>query len=149
MIYRIKLSSYQLLFLAVLFFSCSVKPEPINIGRDACFTCKMTLVDEKFGAEIVTKKGKVYKFDDVKCLIDFNNSGDEPKNNIAFLLVEDYAHPGKLMDATHVLYCKSSQIKSPMEGQVAAFERKEDLKKFNAEWKGIILTWDELVTQFK
>ncbi|MDX1911017.1 MAG: hypothetical protein SFV22_06010, partial [Saprospiraceae bacterium] len=49
--------------------ACSTGPEPIRYGQDNCHACKMTLTDRRFGAEIVTKKGKVYKFDDLNCLM--------------------------------------------------------------------------------
>jgi copper chaperone NosL len=129
--------------------ACDVKPEPLTMGKDACFTCKMTLMDNKFGAEIVTKKGKVYKFDDLNCMIRFNNDGFEPQENIEHCLVVDFAQTHKLIEATKTFYCKSAKINSPMGSQVAAFEQKQDLEKFNSEWQGEILTWDELVTQFK
>jgi copper chaperone NosL len=119
------------------------------MGKDACYTCKMTLMDNKFGAEIVTKKGKVYKFDDLNCMINFNNSEHEPEENIAHRLVVDFAQTDKFIDATKTFYCKSAKINSPMGSQVAAFERKADLDKFNSEWQGTTLTWNELVTQFK
>ncbi|HTJ48137.1 MAG TPA: nitrous oxide reductase accessory protein NosL [Cyclobacteriaceae bacterium] len=143
------MKTYLLLLLPIVLLSCNVKPEPLTMGKDACYTCKMTLVDAKFGAEVVTKKGKVYKFDDLNCMINFINSAYEPEENISFRLVSDYAQPGKLLDATQTFYSKSNQIKSPMIGNVAAFEKKKDLEKFNTEWHGIILTWGELVTQFK
>ena len=40
---------------------CNPKPEKIAIGKDACAECKMTIMDPKFGGEIVSKKGKVFK----------------------------------------------------------------------------------------
>lgn len=133
--------------LAVSLLSCNVKPEPLTMGKDACYTCKMTLMDNKFGAEIVTKKGKIYKFDDLNCMINFNKSGYEPEENIAHRLVVDFMQTDKLIDATKALYCKSAKINSPMGSQTAAFEKKTDLEKFNSEWQGIILTWNELAAQ--
>jgi copper chaperone NosL len=109
----------------------------------------MTLMDKKFGAEIVTKKGKVYKFDDVNCMIDFHNSGFEPEDNMAYRLVVDFANPEKLIDAQQAFYIKSNQIKSPMASHVASFEIKEQAELNNKEWKGIWLSWGEVVTQFK
>lgn len=135
--------------IAISFLSCSVKPEPLTMGKDACYTCKMTLMDNKFGAEIVTKKGKVYKFDDLNCMINFNNSGYESEQNIAHRLVVDFAQTEKLIDATKSFYSKSAKINSPMGSHVAAFERQEDLDKFSSEWQGTTLTWNELVTQYK
>ena len=135
--------------LAVLLFSCTVEPEALDYGHDACYSCKMTLMDKKFGAEIVTKKGKVYKFDDLNCMINFYNSGAEPEDNMAYRLVVDFANPEKLIDAQEAFYIKSNQIKSPMAGQVASFEIKEQADVNNKQWKGIWLSWGEVVTQYK
>jgi copper chaperone NosL len=46
----------SIILITVLFLSCSNDPQPLQYGKDACYACKMTLVDKKFGAEIVTKK---------------------------------------------------------------------------------------------
>jgi copper chaperone NosL len=135
--------------ITISFLSCTVKPEPLTMGKDACYTCKMTLMDNKFGAEIVTKKGKIYKFDDLNCMINFNNSGYEPEENIEHRLVVDFTQADKLIDASKTFYCKSARINSPMGSHVAAFEKKEDLEKLNSEWQGTTFTWNELVTQFK
>jgi copper chaperone NosL len=135
--------------IAISLLSCHTNPEPLTMGKDACYTCKMTLVDNKFGAEIVTKKGKVYKFDDLNCMISFNNSGYEPQENIEHLLVVDFTQTDKLIDASKMFYCKSAKINSPMGSHVAAFEKKQELEKFNSEWQGSTLTWNELITQFK
>jgi copper chaperone NosL len=129
--------------------SCSVNPEPLQFGKDACHTCKMTLMDKKFGAEIVTKKGKIYKFDDMNCMINFHNSGHEPEENLAYRLVIDFANPEKLINAQEAFYIKSENIKSPMASQVAAFSTKEQSDRHKKEWTGILLTWGELITQFK
>jgi len=139
-----------LIFLvAISLLSCNVNPEPLTMGKDACYTCKMTLMDNKFGAELVTKKGKIYKFDDLNCMINFSKSGYEPEENIEHRLVVDFAQTDKLLDATKLFYCKSDKINSPMGSHVAAFEKKEDLEKSNSEWQGTTLTWKELITQFK
>ena len=55
----------------VLFQQCTQEPEPLVYGKDVCQFCKMTLMDHKFGAELVTNKGKVYKFDDINCMLNF------------------------------------------------------------------------------
>ena len=65
------------------------------------------------------------------------------------ILIVDFSKPEKLIDARNALYVKSESIKSPMASNIAAFESNADLKKMNEEWKGIILSWGELQTQFK
>ena len=142
----------RLLFItlgSVWLVACEVKPEPLAYGKDACHSCKMTLVDKKFGAEVVTKKGKVYKFDDVNCLINFYNSDQEPRENVKFLLVIDFDSVSHFINAKAGFYAKSPMIKSPMGSQVAAFSTKEQFKMRNKEWNGIALSWGELITQWK
>jgi copper chaperone NosL len=129
--------------------ACSTDPEPLKYGVDVCHFCKMTLVDNKFGAELVTTKGKVYKFDDLNCFLNFYNSGFEDERSIAHKLIVDYSRPGTLIDAKDAFYLKSSEVRSPMNGGVAAFETKADMDKFKKQWKGIYLGWGEVVTQYK
>lgn len=130
-------------------FACDATPEPLEYGKDGCYACKMTLMDHKFGAEIVTTKGKIYKFDDVNCLLGFYNSGFVAQDEMKEILIVDFSKPQTLIDARNALYVKSQHIKSPMASSVAAFSSNDDLKKMNAEWKGILLSWGELQTQFK
>lgn len=139
----------SLILITILFLSCSNDPQLLQYGKDACHTCKMTLMDKKFGAEIVTKKGKVYKFDDLNCMVNFYNSGYEPEENIAHLLVIDFAQPEKLIDTRHTFFVKSDKLRTPMASQVAAFEHEADYMKFHREWNGILLSWGEVITQFK
>ncbi|HRJ31808.1 MAG TPA: nitrous oxide reductase accessory protein NosL [Cyclobacteriaceae bacterium] len=135
------------LFLALA--SCSVKPEPILYGKDNCHLCKMTIMDRRFGAEVVTAKGKIYKFDDVNCMINFLNSGYLVDREVAHKLVIDFSQPEKLIEAPLAFFIKSSEIKSPMASQIASFETDELKNQYNQQWKGIYLTWGELTTQFK
>jgi copper chaperone NosL len=142
-------ASVLILISCALCFGCSVKPEPLRYGVDACHTCKMTLVDRKFGAEIVTTKGKVYKFDDMNCMVNFLNSGEVQDRDVAYRLVVDYATPEKLIPAGDAFYVKSDQIRSPMASGIAAFETEDAMRDQLRAWKGIYLTWGELVTAFK
>ncbi|HEX7016228.1 MAG TPA: nitrous oxide reductase accessory protein NosL [Cyclobacteriaceae bacterium] len=134
---------------SALWLACSVKPEPLQYGVDACHTCKMTLVDRKFGAEVVTAKGKVFKFDDVNCMVNFLNSGEVQERDIAYRLVVDYSSPEKLIPAGDAFFVKSDLIRSPMASGIAAFEGEQSMREQVRAWKGIYLTWGELVTEFK
>jgi len=135
--------------LALALGSCSTDPEPLVYGKDACSFCKMTLMDNRFGAELVTTKGKVYKFDDINCFLRFYNSDAEDPANYAHRLVVDFNNPGVLIDASNSHFVKSEAIKSPMASQLAAFEDYNSMDDHKKEWKGIYLSWGEVVTQFK
>jgi len=128
---------------------CSAKPEPLVFGKDACYTCKMTLVDSKYGAELVTQKGKIYKFDDLNCMLNFYHSGYEEVSDFKFVQVIDFSKPEKLIDAQHAWYVKSANLRTPMASEVAAFETEESTQVFKKEWNGVLLSWGEIQTQFK
>ncbi len=138
-----------IILLAAIAYGCTVEPEPLAYGTDMCHTCKMTLMDLKFGAEIVTKKGKVYKFDDVNCMLGFYHSDFESQGEIAHLLVVNLAQPTKLINATNSWYLKSELIRSPMASGIAAFATEEEYSLYKKEWKAILMSWGETNTQFK
>jgi len=134
------------IMLALVFWACSIEPEPLIYGKDQCHSCKMTLMDKKFGAELVTTKGKVYKFDDINCLFNFYNEGSVNKEDFRLKLVVDFSRPEKLIDAEKAVYLKSGEIKSPMASQVAAFETTQT--NLAAEWNATEYEWGELQNQF-
>ena len=68
---KYSLSFVYRVLLFVLISSCSSGPEPLYYKKDSCAFCKMQLIDTKFGAELITEKGKIYKFDDIGCMLDF------------------------------------------------------------------------------
>jgi copper chaperone NosL len=129
--------------------ACKTEPQPIVFGKDACHACKMMMTDHKFGAELITKKGKVYKFDDLNCMLNYYNNGKERMEDFEHVLVIDYAQPEKLIDARNAFYLKSEAIRSPMASEVAAFEQVEKAKSLKQEWNAIEMSWGEVVSQFK
>lgn len=135
--------------MAVVVSACSVKPEPLAFGKDPCHTCKMTLIDSRFGAEILTLKGKIYKFDDLNCMIQFYQSEYEPKENIGRILVVDFDDPGTLIDAQTAHYIQADAIRSPMSSQVAAFSSENASANHNKEWNGKAMNWEQLVSVIK
>ncbi|MBS1508317.1 MAG: nitrous oxide reductase accessory protein NosL [Bacteroidetes bacterium] len=133
----------------IVTLSCSTEPEPLKYGTDVCHFCKMTLMDNKFGAELVTRKGRIYKFDDMRCFLNYYNSGNEATSDFQHALVIDYLNPGNFLNAYDAFYLKSSAIHSPMDGQVAAFQSKQHMMPLKKEWGAIYLAWGEVVTQYK
>ena len=131
----------SIIIVAVALFStsCSRKAEKINYGTDNCAECKMTIMDPHFGAEIVTKKGKIYKFDDIHCIAKFLERRGVEMSSIYRTFVVDYNNYEfiKLNDAEFVV---SSVYKSPMGGNAAAFKNKAEAEKKSAEIEGSKVT---------
>ncbi len=105
--------------LLIMAASCSPKAEPIKYGVDNCYTCKMGISDTRYGCELVTKKGKVYKFDDVRCMVQYLAADKE--QTFSKKLVSDYTEKGKWLEAENAYLVQCEAIKSPMGSNIMAF----------------------------
>lgn len=133
----------------MLFFlaSCQSGPQPIVPGKDACSYCKMTVSDPRFGGEIVTNKNKVYKFDDMHCFLAFIQEGKISKPDIKEMYVVNFSDNHDLIKANeHLLLFKTDALRSPMGGNIAAFDNSDSLAVLMKKYKkGLPLNWDELI----
>lgn len=141
------LKHYLAIVLLLILVSCNVSPKPIDYGNDGCHFCKMTIVDKVHAAEIVTKKGKIYKFDATECMINFLDEFDT--SEIELYLSNNYSEPGELIDATQATFLISKNVPSPMGAFLSAFETQADAQKVQSEKEGTLYTWKELLTHFK
>src|SRR3569833_1323155 len=119
---KMKTTHFITILICLVFFSsCAAKFEPVDYGHDACTYCKMTIMDKRFAAEILTKKGRAYKFDDIACLKRYLAEQGISENEIT-VFVADYKDPANFLNAREVVYLHSEQLfKSPMSGNLAAF----------------------------
>ena len=116
------------------------KAEKIAYGKDNCAECKMAIMDPKFGGEIVTKKGRVYKFDDAHCVALFMQRRGVEMSNIHKTLFSDYENNEQFIEVKDAEFVVSSQLKSPMGGNAAAFNGVAAAKKKAAEIEGSKVT---------
>ena len=144
-----KIVNFILLILILLnLIACNVEPEAINFGKEDCHYCKLKIMDSKFGAEIVTKKGKVFKFDDVNCMVRYIKDENIDEESLKFKLVIDYNKVGSFLDVSKAYYVRSEQIKSPMGSYIAAFETKDIQSKYNTKWNGELWNWSKIKQTF-
>jgi len=129
----------------LLTISCKVAPEAIEYGKDQCSFCKMNIVDQTHSAQLVTAKGKQFKFDAIECMV--NYFGESSEEKIAILLVADYANPGEMTDAETATYLISEAIKSPMGADLSAFSVKSTAEEFQQKHTGEIFSWELLKQQ--
>ncbi|WP_285058693.1 nitrous oxide reductase accessory protein NosL [Pedobacter ginsengisoli] len=136
-----------LLFLTLILLvaSCNVEPQPLKVGADACSFCKMVVADKHFGAELITKKGKIYKFDDLHCLMEFLKQKVIKKDDIQCTYTVDYEAPHALIDLHKAFLLKSEDLRSPMGSNVATFSAEKQLKLTMRSLKGERVLWETLM----
>ena len=141
-----KIIGFLLIALIIISISCTHHPAPIQFGTDACEHCKMTIMDQKYGSEIVTSKGKIFKFDAIECMLDFKIENAEKLNNEDDnFLVINVATPGDLIDAKNAFFLRDKAFKSPMGANLAAFPTEQMAKNNLQNADGLILNWKELL----
>jgi len=125
--------------------SCKTEPQPIRFGEDACSFCKMIIMDNKFGAELITEKGKVYKFDSGECMVRFMKTKRMDAERPQQLLVVDHMTGGKLIEAKTANFLHSESLSSPMGGGLTCFARRADLDSFQKAYTGQFWNWEQVV----
>ncbi|RKS01247.1 MULTISPECIES: nitrous oxide reductase accessory protein NosL [unclassified Flavobacterium] len=123
--------------------SCSSnEPKPIKINTDTCDFCKMTISNGKFGAELITKKGRYYKFDDLTCMVQFAKSNTVVPYQSFF--VNDYLKDNTLIPAETAHFIIGGKINSPMRGNIAAFRSAQEQNEFGKKLEAQTTTWSEV-----
>lgn len=130
-----------------IFVSCnSNEPKPIKLNSDSCDFCKMTIANGKFGAELITQKGRYYKFDDVACMIQFAKTSEVPSK---VFFVNDYLKENELVAAEKSFFLKGGTINSPMRGNTAAFTSDKEQKDFQTKLNAEPMTWEQVYDSYK
>jgi len=131
--------------ISLTLMSCEANPQPIVIGKDACDFCRMTISDSRFGGELITAKGRVYKFDDMHCLLSFYHSKSMSNDADVGIWLSDGSRPGTLIPEKQSLFLKTDSLRSPMGGNVAAFASRSSLDSVRQSLGGEMVTWKELI----
>lgn len=138
--------SQQLVLVITLFsMGCASGPQPFTEGKDECVHCKMSITDVRFACQLETNKGKIHKFDDLRCLTDFVGKGKVAKADVKNYYVTDYLNKKKILNCAQAHYYFSTQFKSPMNGNIAAFSSQADVNKVKATFDGNAMTWQDIL----
>jgi copper chaperone NosL len=133
---------------AALAAACgSPGPRPIAWGEEVCRHCHMTIADPRFAAELVTRRGRVYVFDDVGCLVAFAAGESVAPDAVHSLWVHDFLRPDSLLDARTAVYLRVDSLRTPMNSHVAALAPGAEADRGQARLGGARLGWGELVRE--
>ena len=134
-----------LIVISMFCISCSsITKEAIRYGSDQCNYCMMSIVDQNFGSELISTKGKVYKFDSIECMAAFENSNKVSQENIHSLWVTDISSPGKLQMINEIILYQSKVFRSPMGFGFYAVGNKTTANEYKEKYNSTTLTWNEI-----
>lgn len=133
-------------FFFYLFQGCTPSgPEAIELHKDMCAFCKMRISDGHFGSELITEKGRIYKFDDLYCMREYIK--ENPDSKMGGLFVHHYPIENQLVSVESVFLVKSPAFRSPMGGNTAAFIDVQEAEKQAFDKKGKLISWEEFLNQ--
>lgn len=139
-----KLTIYSLLLGIAI--SCGTKEvDPIKLSVDGCEYCKMKISDGKYGAELITNKGRIYKFDDMHCMIGYHNENQTTK--VQSFYIHDFNQKNVLIPAESAFYVIGGEINSPMHGNVIAVKTKEEAAELAKIYKANLTSWSEIINK--
>ena len=141
------LRSTAALALVLALGGCEAGPKAIRYGQDECVECKMTLVDQHYGAELITAKGKVLKFDDVSCLLGFQGRESSRTGPAAQLVVIEFNRPNTFLPVERAVFLRHDRLRTPMGSSLAAFSTEAALEAVRSQLGGggSILRWSQVV----
>ena len=87
-------------------------PRSLVLGRDVCQHCHMTLVDRRFGGEMVSRTGKVTPFDDVGCLA--VGAAAVAPSSIHSLWASDYLESDSVVAVERLVFLRVDSLRTPM-----------------------------------
>jgi copper chaperone NosL len=117
-------------------------PQAIHYNKDACEFCKMSISVPGFATELVTSKGRIYKFDDLSCMLTYTKAN--PQVPVLDLYVTRFVAPHEFIKTPDAWFVRHETLKSPMGGNTAAFSDSLAALKFAADARGKVLNWQEL-----
>ncbi|NNM04426.1 MAG: hypothetical protein HKO65_04930 [Gemmatimonadetes bacterium] len=118
-------------------------PVPISVGEDGCSQCLMTIADERYATELITKKGKLHFFDSVECLAAFYL--DQDPEDVASLWVTDFHTQNRLIPVEEAFFLRSKDLKSPMGMNLTAFGDGISPETVLNSFIGEVLDWPEVL----
>lgn len=132
------------LLAAALVAACaSDAPQPIAYDVDACAQCRMQITDTRYGAEIVTRRGKAVKFDAIECLTEYYKQA-AAAGDVRSVWVIDFRRPGTFIPAAGARYLQVPGGKSPMGRGLLATATDEGVAELKAALGGTVMRWSDL-----
>jgi copper chaperone NosL len=109
---------------------------------EPCAYCDGVIADERFGGELVTRHGAVYRFMSIECLAGFVLEGRVAAGDVATMRVVDYNHGEALIDVGTALFVRSAFRQSPNGLSLLATSDEKVARNLHFFFGGERLAWD-------
>lgn len=135
-----------LILLTFFIISCSNKQAvPIKINVDNCDYCAMSIADGRYAAEVITEKGRAYKFDDIKCMVNYCKESANIKMSAYY--VNDFTQNNVLIPAQAAFFLSGETIQTPMRGGIVAFMSKSTAQEHEARLNAKLISWEAVLSK--
>jgi copper chaperone NosL len=125
--------------------SVRIDAAPEFAAGGTCAYCGGEIPAERFGAEVTTRAGEVYRFMSVECLAGFVAAGTIESADVRSMRVVDYNDGRRLIDAESALYVRSDQRRSPNGLNLLASDSEKVAHNLHFFFGGERLTWLQVV----
>lgn len=142
------LTSVAVLVLALSASACGSGPRPLVAGEDSCRYCRMTIDDPRFGAMVLTARGRIETFDSIECLAGYVSSLPAASPPRA-IWVADVENPSRWLDVTHARFLYGGALYSPMGRRLAALDSAADIDAVRQRLGGELMTWPQVLLLVK
>ena len=133
-------TSVLLLF---MFLSCTgQQPRAVRLNEDACAYCKMTINDQRFTTQVISKKGRQYLFDDISCMMLFRK--DHTEISFEQYYAADFCAPHDYVAVEMLTFMASDSLRSPMGGNIAGFTKADSAKYYQQKFTATQLQWADI-----
>lgn len=114
--------SFTLLILTL--FGCQASGPVDFKSGDQCELCKMGIEEIGYATELVTAKGREYKFDDLSCMNKYISENPDKAENAKIYYVDFKTL--QFVEASQATLIQGGEIKSPMNGNFQAYANQSD-----------------------
>jgi copper chaperone NosL len=105
----------------------------------------MTLADRRFGAEIITTRGRALAFDDAGCAAEHLAAEETPVAEVSSVWVIDFDHPDSLIAARSAVFVRSSTFHTPMGSGVVATQDSVAAISLARLVDGEVMAWSDVL----
>ncbi len=115
-------------------------------GQDQDPFCGGEVEEVRWGGEVQTQDGEVFRFRSVECLAAFLLEGRVPDSRVEKIRVVDFPSGWKLIDAKEATFLQTPNLSSPDRLNLMAIQGDRMIRNLHDAYTGRLMGWDEVLS---